>query len=107
MNLILQDMTAEILSLARVQRMDRNTVGKFFNFLEKVATKNAICDTPGNNFKIDESGIQVNNKPGALKTEKGSKNVHVLTLEGKSENITVTACYSAACQFLLPIIIFR
>ena len=66
MKLILQDMTAEIVCLARVQRMNRNTVGKVFNLLEKVATENTLYDTPGNIFKIDESGIQINNKPDSV-----------------------------------------
>ena len=82
-------------------------MGNFFNLLEKVATKIAICDTPGNIFKIEESSIQVNNTPDAVIREMGFKDVHVLTPEGNSENITVTACCNAAGQFLLPVLILR
>jgi hypothetical protein len=39
-----QDMTAGSLSSATAQRMDLNTVGIFFNVLEK-ATKNNLFDT--------------------------------------------------------------
>jgi len=103
----LQDMTAESLSLARVQRMNRNTVGTFFNILDEITTENTFADTPWNIFNIDESGININNKPGAVITEKASKNIHILTSGGKSENITVIACCNAAGQFLPPVLIFR
>jgi hypothetical protein len=50
-------MTAESMSLARAQRMNRNTVGKFFNMLEKVATEKFVdssscCEETKNNSKI-------------------------------------------------------
>jgi hypothetical protein len=77
-------MTAESLSVARAERMNRNT-GIFFNVLEKVGTENNFSDTPGNIFNFDDSGIQINNKPDSVIAEKGSVNVHVLTLGEKSE----------------------
>ena len=40
MELKLQDLTAKILSLARDQRLNQNTIGTFFNTLEKVTTEN-------------------------------------------------------------------
>jgi hypothetical protein len=43
----LQDMTAESLSLARAQRINRNTVGTFLNTLEKVATENKFLTHRG------------------------------------------------------------
>ena len=69
----MQDMTAENLSLARAQRMNRNTGGTFFNMLEKAATDNNLSDTPGNILNIDASRIQINNKPNSVITQKGSK----------------------------------
>jgi hypothetical protein len=66
-------MTAGNVSLAGAQRMNRNTVGTFFNMLEKLAPKSNLYDAPGNVIKDDESGIQINNKPDS----KGSKSVHV------------------------------
>ena len=53
--------------------MNVNTVRKFCNTLEKVATEYIFFDTPGNIFRIDESGIQVNNEPGALIKRRGLK----------------------------------
>ena len=69
--------------------MNWNTVGTFFNVLEKVATENNLSDRAGNIFNIDESGIQTNNKLDFLKTKKGSKNVHVLTSGKNTEYINV------------------
>jgi hypothetical protein len=48
------------LYLLGAQRMDRKTVDKFINTLEKVETQNNISDTPGNIYNFDESGIQIN-----------------------------------------------
>jgi len=87
--------------------MNRNIVGTFFNAMEKVATKNNLTDTPGNILKIDEIGIQINNKLGTVMTENGSKNVHVSTPEENSENITVIACRNAAGQFLPLVLICK
>jgi hypothetical protein len=42
--------------------MNPNTVRTFFNLVEKVATENNLSGIPGNVFKIDESGTQLNNK---------------------------------------------
>ena len=80
-----QYVTVESLSLTRAQRMTWNIAGTFFNMLEKVATEYNLSDRPGNIFNIDESGIQINNKPDFLK-KKSSKNVHALT-SGERLNI--------------------
>ena len=58
MKLEVQDMAAESLSLARVQRMNPNNVRAFLNMLEKVATENNPSDTLENTFNVDKSGIQ-------------------------------------------------
>jgi hypothetical protein len=51
MNLKLRDMTAEYLSGARVQRLNWNNVGIFFNMLENVVTEHNLSGTPGRIFK--------------------------------------------------------
>jgi hypothetical protein len=81
--------------------MNRNT-GTYFNVLEKVGTENNFPDTPGNIFILDDSGIQLNNKPNSVIAEKGSINVNVLTLGEKSENTTVIAV-----QILTPVLIYE
>jgi len=68
MKLKLQDMTAESLSLARAEGMNRNPLGTFFNMLEKVATENNPSDTPAKIFNIYGNGIKINNKPGFVIT---------------------------------------
>ena len=71
----LWDMIADSLALARTQRMNRITVGTFFNTLQKVvAMGNYVSDAPGRAFNIGESSTQINNKRGSVITEKGSKN---------------------------------
>jgi len=75
--------------------------------LEKLVTKNKLSDTPGNISNMNGSGIQVSKKHDSVITENGSKNVHVLTLGEKSENITVKACCNAAGQLLPPVLIFK
>jgi hypothetical protein len=55
MKLILQNITAESLCLARAQEMNFNTVGTFFNMLEKVANEDSPY-TPGNISSIYHSG---------------------------------------------------
>ena len=84
MKLKLQVVTTESLSSARAQRMNRNTAGTFSNILEKVATGTNLSETRGIFFNIDENGVQINNKPGSVITEKGSKHGHVLTSTEKS-----------------------
>jgi hypothetical protein len=75
MKLKLQDMSSESRSLARDKRMNRNTVGIFFNMLEKVATESNPSDAPGNIFKMDKSGIQIYNKHDSVISDKSVKNV--------------------------------
>jgi hypothetical protein len=45
-------MTAGNLSLERAQRMNRHTVGGFYNMLEKIATENNFSDAPWNVITI-------------------------------------------------------
>jgi len=107
MKLKLLYMTADRLSLARGQIINRNILGIFFLILEKVATENNCSDTPGNICNIYESGIQINNKPDSVISDKGSENAQVLTSGKKSENVTVIACCNAAGQFLPLVLIFK
>lgn len=106
MKLKLQDMSAESLSVARAQRVNWNTVGTFFNMLEKTATENNLSGTPGNDSNVNESGTQVNNTDTVF-TEKRLKNTHVLLSEVKNETVTVIACCKASDQFLLPLLLFK
>jgi hypothetical protein len=60
--------------------------------LENITTEISLSDTPGNIFNIDKSGIQINEKPASVITEKVSKCVCVLTPGEENENVLVIAC---------------
>jgi len=87
--------------------MNRNTVGTFFNIMEKVETNTNLSETRGNFFNIDENDIQINKKLGSVIAEKGSKDFHVLTVGEKSENITVTVSCNTVGQFMSPVLTFK
>ena len=99
-------MTAESLSVARAQRVNRNIVGIFFNMSENVATENNLSGTPWNVFNVNENGTQLNNSDTVL-TDKGPKYTHVLSSGVKIEYITVIACCKSSDQFLLPVLLFK
>jgi len=61
-------------------------------------------DTPGNIFNINESGINIGNKPESALIENGFKKVHVLTSE---TNVKMIACCNDAGQFLPPVLIYK
>jgi hypothetical protein len=103
----LGEITAGSLTLSRVHRMNPNTVGTYFNILEKVATKNNLSDTSGNIFSIVESFIKSNDKPDCVVTEKKSKNLHFVTPGGKSENISVITRYYNCKSISTPILIYN
>lgn len=98
---------SEGLSLARAKGMCREEVGSFFDLLQETLEKNDLMDKPSCIWNMDESGIQLNNKPGKVLASKGSKDVHVLTSAEKGENITVVACNNAVGTFLPPVLIMK
>lgn len=56
---------------------------------------------------MDETGLQLNNKPGQVIAAKGSKSVSAITSGEKGETISVIACCNAEGVFLLPYYIFK
>ncbi|XP_074033050.1 uncharacterized protein isoform X1 [Leptinotarsa decemlineata] len=56
---------------------------------------------------MDETGLQLNNKPGYVIAKKGSKNVAALTSSEKGETVTVLSCSNAEGAFLPPCLIFK
>ena len=95
------------LSVARGQGLCREEVGRFFTLLEEIMDKYNLHGKPANIFNMDESGIQLINKPGKVVTAKGSKNVNVLTSGEKGETITVIACNNAEGRFLPPVLVLK
>lgn len=98
---------AEGISINRATGMNRETVKHYFELLEKVLTDNKLYDKPSNVFNMDETGLQLNNKPTQVLAAKGSKNVSSLTSGEKGETISVIACCNAEGMFLPPYSIFK
>lgn len=64
---------AEGLSIQRAKGLSRAEVAKFFFLLITVLTDNDLLDKPERIFNMDESGVQLNNKPGKVLAKKGTK----------------------------------
>jgi hypothetical protein len=79
--------------------------GDHFAYL--IITGGLLFDKPGNIFNVDETGLQLNNKPGQVIAAKGSKNVSSLTSSEKGETISVVACCNGEGSFLPPYCIFK
>ncbi|CAH1974319.1 unnamed protein product [Acanthoscelides obtectus] len=87
--------------------MNREDARRFFELLDEVLTKNGLMEKPSCIFNMDETGVQLLNKPSKVVTKKGSKDVHVLTSKERGENVTVIACCSADGTFIPPVLIFK
>ncbi|XP_031328432.1 uncharacterized protein LOC116183027 [Photinus pyralis] len=55
---------SEGVSLARARGMNRKDVGDYFELLENTLRENNLLDKPGSIFNKDETGLQLNNRPG-------------------------------------------
>ncbi|CAH1958453.1 unnamed protein product [Acanthoscelides obtectus] len=62
---------AEGLSLSSVQGMNREDARRFFELLDEVLTKNGLMEKPSCIFNMDETGVQLLNKPSKVITKKG------------------------------------
>lgn len=98
---------SEGLSLARAKGMNREEVKHFFTLLQQILTSHNLLDKPGKIFNVDETGIQINNKPGKVVATKGAKDVYSLTSAEKGENVSLVSCCSAEGYFLPPVLIFK
>lgn len=63
---------SEGVSLARVHGMNRAEVQQYFNLLQTLLEEHVLFNKPGSIFNMDESGLQLNSRPGAVVAEKGS-----------------------------------
>lgn len=98
---------AEGLSMARSLALNKEEVFSYFNLLEQVLNENELFDKPGSIFNVDETGLQLNNRPGQVIAEKGSKAVSNITFAEKGETITVVACCNAEGVFIPPVSIMK
>jgi hypothetical protein len=98
---------AEGLSRYRNVGMNRETVTQYFHLLAQVLEENELFDKPLNIYNMDETGMQLNNKPGSVVALKGSKSVTTLTACERGETITVITCCNAEGVFLPPAFMFK
>jgi len=98
---------SEGLSLARSLSMNRQKVNEYFKFLGDIFEQNGLLTKPGSIYNMDETGLQLNNRPGHVIAEKGSKSVSSVISGEKGETITVIACCNAEGIFLPPACIMK
>ncbi|CAB3236377.1 unnamed protein product [Arctia plantaginis] len=98
---------AEGLSVARAKGLSREKVNNFYDLLIKVLTENDLLDKPERLYNMDESGIQLNNKPGKVIAKKGAKVVNSVTSAEKGETMTIVGCCNAIGNFLPPVLIIK
>lgn len=98
---------SEGLSLSRAYGVNREDVKDFFNLLETIYEEHDFSNHPEDVFNMDESGIQINNKPGKVVASKGARDVYTLTSSEKGENVTVIACCNGLGNFLPPVLIYK
>lgn len=98
---------AQGLSTARAKGMTRQECDKYFELLGKVLRENNLLNAPQKIFNLDETGLQLNNKPGRVVTNKGAKMVNCITSAEKGETISVITCVNAEGSFLPPCCIFK
>lgn len=98
---------SEGVSVARARGMNRKCVAEYFKLLEKIIIENGLAEKPGNVFNMDETGLQINNRPGEVVAIKGSKNVTSITSGEKGETISVLSCCNGEGIFLPPFCIFK
>lgn len=87
--------------------MNRDEIKEYFSLLSTLMEENDLFNKPGSIFNMDESGLQLNSRPGAVVAEKGSKTVPVVTSSEKGETITILACCNAEGMFLPPFVVMK
>lgn len=98
---------SEGVSLARTNAMNRSEVNDYFQLLEGVLMKDGEMIAPNCVFNMDETGLQLNNRPGHVLAQRGSKAISTITSTEKGETITVIACCNAEGTFLPPACIMK
>ena len=80
-------------------------VSDIYEVLRKAVTENQIA--PQNVYNMDESGVQMTTRKGAVVAARGSKRVPQLATGEKGETVSLIACCSATGVFLPPLLIFK
>lgn len=98
---------SEEVSKNRALGMNKKVVYEYFDLLEKTLIKNGLIGKPGHIFNMDETGLQLNNRPGNVVAVKGSKSVNTITSGEKGETISVVSCFNAEGSYIPPYCIFK
>ena len=62
---------SEGVSQSRSRALNRKNVANYFSLLQNTLIDQNLLDKPGNIFNVDESGLQLNNRPGVCSGSKG------------------------------------
>jgi len=93
-------------SAVRHQCMDPHKVAKYFMMLRQVIDDNDLGSKPHTIWNMDETGMQLDHKPGKVVAQTGSKYLHSRT-SGNKELITVVGAVNAAGGALPPHLIVK
>ena len=94
--------TSETLSYGHGCGLNHVIVNDFYEVLRKAITENQIA--PQNIYNMDESGVQMTTRKGAVVAARGSKRVPQLATGEKGETVSLIACCSATGVFLATIL---
>lgn len=95
----------EATSAARAMGFNKPVVDKFFDLLTNIIDTYKL--TGDRIFNSDETGISVNPKDQSkIIAKKGRRQVGTLTSAERGETVTVEVCFSAAGNYVPPMIIF-
>lgn len=76
-------------------------VAKYFHVIKQVLEEHGVKDSGIRILNMDESGVQLEHKPGKIGTRKGTKYLQ----SGNRETITVIAAVNAQGRSLPPILL--
>ncbi|CAH1981192.1 unnamed protein product [Acanthoscelides obtectus] len=79
---------AEGVSIDRSLGMNKKDIEAYFQLLENTLIGNDLMNKPGHIYNMDETGLQLNNRPGHVIVKKGSKNIASISSGEKGETIT-------------------
>ena len=93
------------LSTFRGSAVDPDSLGRYFDLLERTLKDNGLEEKPCQVFNMDETGMPLNPHPPKCVFSRGEKNP-VSVCSGEKTQITVVGCVSAAGYCIPPMVIW-